>query len=183
MSFTIFLYCIAIVVSRVLDVSLGVLRTVCIFRNLKGAAAMIGFFEALFWTLAAAKFTTNLDVPAYIVAYALGFSLGTFVGLKIENRLAIGNQVLRVFTRSSAEILPVLRGNGLRVTKFAGEGQSGAVDLLMLKLPRKGVSKITDTIKKLDPSSFYFIDDIGASSDAIPMKSIVPSLGFRAQRK
>lgn len=183
MSLTIFIYCIAIIFSRILDVSLGVLRTVCIFRNLKREAAIIGFFEALFWTLAAAKVTTNLDTPAFVVAYAFGFSLGTFVGLKIENRLAIGNQVLRVFTRSSSEILPVLRNSGLRVTKFAGEGQSGSVDLLMLKLPRKGVEKITDTIKSLDPSSFYFIDDIGASSDAIPMKSIVPSLGFRALRK
>lgn len=183
MTLSVFLFCLAIVAARILDVSLGVLRTVCIFRNYQLSAAIIGFFEALFWLLATAKVATNLDTPAYVVAFSLGFSLGTFIGLKIENRLAMGNQVLRVFTKKSDEILPVLRAEGFRVTKFTGEGQSGAVDLLLLKLFRKGVSNTIDKIKKLDNEAFYFIDDIGASSDAIPTRRVSSLLGIRSLRK
>ncbi|MCB0353506.1 MAG: DUF2179 domain-containing protein [Bdellovibrionales bacterium] len=154
-----------IVLARVGDVSLGTLRTIFVVKGKRGEAVITGFFEALLWVVAVGKVATNLDQPILVVAYATGYAVGNFVGLTIEKKLAMGNQVLRVFTRKSGDLLTLLRDREHRVTKFTGEGRESAIDMLLMKAKRRHVSEIVSLVREHDQEAFFFIDDIGETSE------------------
>lgn len=93
-----------IVVARITDVSLGTLRTMNVMQGRRGVAWILGFCEILIWVFAVSKVIGNLQQPAYAIAYALGFATGNYVGMTFEKWIALGEQVVRVFTRAGAQI-------------------------------------------------------------------------------
>lgn len=60
------------------------------------ASAALGFVEVLIWVLAVGGVVEHLSNPAAVLAFAGGFSVGTLVGMTIEQRIAIGFRVVRV---------------------------------------------------------------------------------------
>ncbi|HEX9652767.1 MAG TPA: DUF5698 domain-containing protein, partial [bacterium] len=93
------LTCIVIIVARIADVSFGTMRTVFIVQGRKGIAFVLAFLEVTIWVVVVSKVIQNLSQPEYVVSFALGFSLGTYLGITMETWLAVGDQVLRIFTR------------------------------------------------------------------------------------
>ena len=122
------LMCLGIILARITDVSLGTLHTMFVVQGRRKLAWVLGFFEILIWVVVVSKVIQNLSEPAYAVAYALGYATGNVVGITMENWLAYGEQVIRVFTRKGETIATQLRGEGFRVTTFAGEEGDGPVD-------------------------------------------------------
>lgn len=47
--------------ARILDVSIGTVRTILVFRSHRIWAAVLGFFEVLIWLVAAGSVIQNLD--------------------------------------------------------------------------------------------------------------------------
>jgi uncharacterized protein YebE (UPF0316 family) len=160
-----------IVIARIVDVSLGTLRTFFIVQGRKKTAFCLAFIEVLIWVVVVSKVVQNLHEPVLMIAFAFGFALGTYIGVTLESWLAVGRQVVRIFSRESSDIAQALRELGHRVTSFEGQGQEGAVSLLFLEAKRKHVRKIVNAALQLDPKCFYIVDDIRTSS----------SLGFRMQ--
>jgi len=175
----ILLFCLLIIAARIADVTLGTLRTVSIFRGLRGAAFALGFFESLIWLTAITHVTSNLNEPVYMVAFALGFAVGNYVGLTIERSLAVGEQVIRVFSRESHEMAKKLREAGHGVTIFKGEGKEGPVDMLFMRVDRRKSKKVIQVLREVDPKSYFIIDDIVGTSDPAP--PLIPFTGWRAR--
>lgn len=171
-----------IVGARVLDVSIGILRIISVVRGRRLVAVLLGFLEALIWVFAISKVTAHLDKPIYMVAFAFGFSLGNFVGLTLERRLAYGNQVIRIFTRLGSEMAEKLRDLNYKITIFNGKGRAGPIDMLLLKTSRKEMPALLERVRGIDAESFYFVDDITLTSDA-PVSSIFAPGMLRLKRK
>ncbi|NUN13360.1 MAG: DUF2179 domain-containing protein [Myxococcales bacterium] len=169
MNSEIWLTCVFIVLARITDVSLGTLRTVAVITGRRYLAFLLGFCEILVWVFAVSKVVQNLDRPAFAVSYAFGFALGNFLGITIENRVALGNQVLRVFTRMGKEVAETLRAHGFPVTSFLGEGRDGPVSLLFIETRRKDAVTVTRVARDIDPACFYVIDDIRMASTAMQL--------------
>jgi uncharacterized protein YebE (UPF0316 family) len=167
-----------IFLARIGDVTLGTIRTICIVQGRALTAWFLGFFEILIWLFAAAQVFTNLDSPIYAIIYALGFATGNYVGIKVEQWLAFGHQIVRIFTRSNGLMMDGLRTDGFRVTTFPGEGRSGPVNLLFIETRRKDVSRVIRRAGELDPECFYLVDDIRHS--ARPAALPTPPTGWRA---
>lgn len=153
-----------IIVARIADVSLGTMRTVAVINGRRGTALVIGFFEVLIWVSVVRAVIHHLDNPVYAVSYAAGFALGTFVGVTIEDRFGTGKQVLRVFSRSGAEIAAKLRAGGFVVTAFEGSGKEGPITMLFVEAPRQAMRRILDQVTGIDPGCFYILDDVRLSS-------------------
>jgi uncharacterized protein YebE (UPF0316 family) len=160
------LMCLGIILARTTDVSLGTLRTVFVVQGRRKLAWVLGFFEILIWVVVVSKVIQNLSQPVYAVAYALGYATGNVVGITLENWLAFGEQVIRVFTREGNAIATQLRSEGFRVTKFVGEEGDGPVDMLFIESPRKKTSDITLFVREVDSTCFYIVDDVRAVSHA-----------------
>src|SRR5438874_10738535 len=89
-----------IFIARMCDVTLGTLRNVFISKGLRNAVPVLGFFEVLIWLISIRQIMQHLDNPMCYLAFASGFATGTYVGLGIEKRLALGLQILRVIIPS-----------------------------------------------------------------------------------
>lgn len=170
--------CLLIVIARIGDVSLGTLRTICVVNGQRGVAWILGFFEILIWLMVVSKVINSLDDPAYAIAYALGFATGNYIGITLEKYVAFGEQVVRVFTRQGVQLAEDLRGSGFVVTRFAGEGRDGPVDLLFIETPRKLAPKAAQQAKQLDPDCFIVVDDVRSVSSGL-LRGFEPT-GWRA---
>ncbi|MDD3715568.1 MAG: DUF5698 domain-containing protein [Candidatus Marinimicrobia bacterium] len=154
--------------ARVCDVSLGTLRHVMVIKEKRLPAVVFSFVEALIWVYAVSRVLSELSSPMTIIAFALGFACGTFVGMSIDRLFKIGDQVLRIFTVNGAVIATHLRDLGYRVTEIEGKGRDGRIDLLFVQLKRKKTAAVTREIRRLDPACYFVIDDIRVANVAIP---------------
>ena len=82
-----FSMCIKIFCARLIDVSLGTFRTINTVKGKDLAAASIGLVEITVWFLIV-KEALNTDNNSIwiVISYAMGFSVGTYIGGKISKR-------------------------------------------------------------------------------------------------
>jgi len=153
-----------IYLARICDVSLGTLRTLMVVHGRRRFAFVLGFFEVLIWVIAAAKVLRNLDQPFYAVMYALGAATGSFVGMTIERRVALGHQIVRVFTKQGPEVAARLRAAGFGVVEIDGRGEAGPLALLFVEVSRRNAMQAIARAREADPECQYILDDVRLTS-------------------
>jgi uncharacterized protein YebE (UPF0316 family) len=93
------------------------MRIVFVSRGLKYLAPIVGFFEVIIWLLAIRVIMQNLNNTVCYIAYGAGFGLGTYIGMYIEKKMAMGRGILRIITRKdAAPLISCLRENSFGVT-------------------------------------------------------------------
>jgi len=179
-----------IFLARLSDVSLGTIRISFVSRGFKYLASLVGFFEVMIWLLAIRVIMQNLDNVVCYLAYGAGFSMGTFVGINIEKRMAIGTSIIRIITqRDASELINRLRAEGFGVTNLQASGRDGLVHVIFLSVKRSNIEDILELIRQYNPKAFFTIEESSSVSEGIfPMKqnriSMPPLLGpFRFWRK
>jgi uncharacterized protein YebE (UPF0316 family) len=161
MWFTYGLIPLLIFLARIVDVSLDTLRIVFISKGNKILAPILGFFEILIWLAAITNIMQNLDNLTYYIAYAAGFAAGNYIGLKIENRLAIGVQIIRIIThKDSTDLINELRDAGLRVTYMEAQGKEGKVHIVYSVVERNKIKFVINLVNIHNPKAFYSIEDV-----------------------
>lgn len=147
--------------ARILDVSIGTLRIIFVSKGFKYWSAILGFAESLIWILAISKVMQNLGDWQTYVSFALGFAAGNFVGVFIEERIAIGNLLIRIITRKEADdLVKALWASGYGITSVDAQGETGPVKLIFSVVKRKKLTEILETIKRYNPNAFYTIEDM-----------------------
>jgi len=159
--FTYLVLPLLIFTARIFDVTLGTIRIVFVSRGKKFLAPLFGFFEVLIWLLAIGQIMKNLNNVVCYVAYAGGFATGNFVGLYLEEKLAMGSQVLRaIINQDASELIELLRARGYGVTCFDAHGISGKVNLVFMIIKRSELRKVVDFIQGFHPGAFYSVEDV-----------------------
>jgi uncharacterized protein YebE (UPF0316 family) len=150
-----------IFLSRIVDVSIGTIRIVFISRGKKILAPILGFFEVLVWIIVVSKVMQNaVGMPAYI-GYAAGFAMGNYIGMLIEEKLAIGVVVVRIITSLDAvDLRKALTDSGFGITAIDAEGAKGKVDVIFTTVKRQDLSQVVDIIRKEQPKAFYSVEDV-----------------------
>jgi len=157
-----------IFIARIMDVSIGTLRVISIAKGMKMLAPVLGFFEVSIWLLAIGVILQNLNNWQNFIAFALGFAAGNYVGILIENKLALGTASLRIITRRDAsELEMVLREKGYGLTSMDAEGKSGPVKVLFMLVSRSELPGIIKTVNKYNPHAFYSIEDVRFVNEGI----------------
>lgn len=98
-TFSLIILPILIFLARIVDVTFGTIRIIFVSRGLKWLAPIFGFFEIMIWLFAIGQVFSNMTNITYYVAYAGGFACGNFVGIWIEEKMAIGTMVVRIITK------------------------------------------------------------------------------------
>lgn len=154
----IFLAYILIFLARIMDVSLSTVRTILVVRGKRLWAAFCGFFEvsiyitALSWVMAG-----GFNDPFKVIAYALGFATGTYVGMFVEEKLAIGTLTMQIIPAEESQahaLLEAARECGFGVTSLVGEGREGTKHVLMVTLARRTQRALLALVDQLAPGSF-----------------------------
>jgi uncharacterized protein YebE (UPF0316 family) len=157
-----------IFLARICDVSIGTLRIIFVSKGKKNIAPILGFFEVLIWIIAISKIMQNLDNYINYIAYAAGFATGNFVGMIIEEKLAMGIQLIRIFTHQNGpELVKTLNTNGFGATSVEAHGAVDKIDLIYTIVQRHELEKVLDIIDEFNPKAFYTIEDVKAVNEGI----------------
>ena len=170
---TIYLQALFIFLARILDVSMGTVRTILLVKGNRKIASVIGFFEVMIFLLVLGNVVGNINKPILIIAYCSGFACGNFVGGKLEEKLSIGKVSAEVILKENVEeVIQALRNEGFGVTIFEGMGLEGKSYMMNIILERKNIKKFREIMGKTDPNAFITIFDIRASAGGhfVPIK-------------
>ena len=153
---------VAIFFARILDVSLGTVRTILVFRGHAYVAALIGFIEVLVWITAAGQVLADLSAWYLAVAYAAGFATGNVIGIWVEARLALGLELVRVVSKDrSVQLAEKLRELNYSVIQLQGLADSGdPVEIIFVVERRRQVARLLRDIELADPQAFCTISDV-----------------------
>lgn len=153
---------LAIFVARILDVSLGTVRTIVVFRGHRALAAVIGFLEIIIWVLAAGQVLQNLDQWYLVIAYAAGYGAGNYIGIWLESKIALGREMVSAISfRTDGELAKILRERGFSAIDVdADMGRGPPVDLVLTVTRRRRVPELVRTILEVDPEAQYSVSDV-----------------------
>ena len=180
---------VLIFLARIIDVTIGTLRIVFISRGDKIISPLLGFFEVLIWTIAVSRIFEHLNNYLYYIAFAGGFAVGNYVGLIIEEKLALGVVIIRsIVKRNANKLISALREGGYGVTTVDAKGSKENVKVLYSIVKRQDIEKVVNLINLYNPKSFYTIEDVRQVSHGVfPIKSthfpLARGHGFRRWRK
>lgn len=152
--------------ARVVDVTMATVRTLMVMQSRKLQAAIIGFFEVIIYITALGKVVDSLDNPISLLAYGLGFACGTYVGIIVENKIALGNLAAQIIlkTADNKELIDVLREKKFGVTIIEGHGIQGPREILNIALNRKDLEKLKELVYKFDDKAFITVNSINPIS-------------------
>jgi len=148
---------LSIFLLRLLDQTLGTLRILYVNKGKPLFGAILGFIESAIWIVAISQVIQDLNDPFLIFGYALGFAAGTIMGSYIENTIAIGDIVVRIFVpknSDSEKVAEQLRTNGLGVTIINGEGMQGEVTIAWCVTPRKRLKEVMKIVSEITPDAY-----------------------------
>ncbi len=150
-----------IFLSRVCDVTIGTIRIIFISKGKRYIAPILGFFEVFIWILAISRIMQNLDNYVNYFAYAGGFAAGNYVGMLLEEKIAIGVMIVRVITQKSADLLIAkLHSMGFGITSVDAQGFKEKVNVIYTVIHRSELKKVIGIINEYNPKAFFSVEDI-----------------------
>lgn len=152
--------------ARIGDVSLATMRIMLLMSGRRQIAPLLGFLESLIWIMAIGQIIRSVNSPLAYIAYAAGFGTGTYVGMWLEGRLALGKVIVRVITRRDAtELIKVLMQSRFGFTNIVAEGRRGNVNVIFSVVRRKDLPELVQLIEAHNPNAFYTIENVRYASN------------------
>ncbi|MGX7091335.1 DUF2179 domain-containing protein [Hutsoniella sourekii] len=138
-------------------IMLNTIRTLLTMRGYRNVAPFIAIVEITIYTLGLSMVMNYLQENIfYLVFYALGFSIGIYLGMLVEDRIALGYSVLQVFTQGDNHALAQhLRQEGYGVTIQTGYGRDGDRLILTILTPRSREVELRNRILEISPQAFF----------------------------
>ena len=158
---SIFFMCIKIFFARLIDVSLGTLRTINTVKGRDLVASLIGLVEITVWFLIV-KEALNTDNNSIwiVISYALGFSVGTYIGGKISKRFIKSNlEVQVILSTRDDNIVNKIREEGYGVTAIEVNGSKNEKYMLYIQIRDQSFEHLKNIIKKLDQKAFIVVNE------------------------
>jgi uncharacterized protein YebE (UPF0316 family) len=149
--------------AKIIEVSLATLRQILINKGYRRVGTILSFFEILLWTFVASRVIIGItEAPVKGIVYSIGFSLGVYIGSRIENFIAMGKVLIQtiVSRENSDAVTGLLRGKGYAVTTMDARGRDSDKTVLMIFANRKGKEEIIREIHRLDGTAMIITNDV-----------------------
>lgn len=157
------LICIQIFCARIVDVSIGTIRTVLTVKGKKYISAILAFFEVFIWFWVAREaLNTEINSLWIPISYSLGYATGTLIGTYLANNVIKGFISIQVITESDNDLLiNSLRseGFGVSVVELKKEKDENKKDMLYVEIKKSSLKDATKIIRKYDPNAFVIINE------------------------
>lgn len=157
---TLFILCTKIFFARILDVSLGTLRTIITVKGKDLLAACIGFFEICIWfTIVREALNTDETSMFVMLSYAAGYATGTYIGGVISKKVIRGTVSMQIIT-ANHNLVNVIRDNGYAVSVMNIKGQE-EIDkyMLYIEVNNKSYDRLMNLVKNNDSKAFIVVNE------------------------
>lgn len=150
--------------AKIIEVSISTIRVVFIGKGERAKGAILGFVEIMIWLVVVSSVLNNItEDPIKMLIYAAAFSLGNYLGVTIESKIAVGLASIQVVVNEkSGDILAdILREQGYGVTIIEGKGKNESIkNLLFIQLKRKKIPEAVKLVKQHNPEAYITVNDI-----------------------
>lgn len=155
--------------ARLIDVTLGTVRIIFTSRGKKHLAPVLGFVEVFIWVSVIAQVTRGANHIVAYLAYAAGFAAGNYLGMYIEDKLAIGTLVIRAIVPAAlaGDMAKALKEQGFGITIVNGQGSQGAVCVIFTVVMRKEFPRAAEAIKSVNPETFFTVEELRSAEHGI----------------
>lgn len=152
---------IFILVSKIIENGLATLRMIFVSNGKKMIGAVLQLVTSLIWIFSTSIVLIDIDKDILkIVAFALGSFLGSYLGCQIEEKLAIGsNMITAIIDEENKQIIDIIRNHGFAVTTTKGTGINSTKEILLIVTSRKKRKKIVKLIKDFDGRSLIISEN------------------------
>ncbi len=157
-----FLTCLKIFCARILDVSLGTVRTIVTVKGERLLASLVGFVEVIIWYVIVKEVLNTPENSLWLgISYAFGFAAGTYIGAYISERFISGNFGVQVITsNNSMALVYALREAGYAVSVIDVRGKNeGNKHLLFIEINKKSFNHLNKLIKEIDKEAFVVVNE------------------------
>lgn len=158
-----FFLCIKIFFARILDVSIGTIRTMLMVKGKTLFTSILAFLEVFIWFLVAKEaLITNVESIFIPIAYSLGYASGNLIGSFIATNFIKGIIGVEVVTlKGNKKLLNAVRKSGYRVSiidlKDDFEGKKH--EMLYFQINNKSLKHLLHLIKKYDKYAFIVVNE------------------------
>lgn len=160
---TLFLLCLKIFFVRIIDVSLGTVRTLITVKGRTLLASAVGFIEIFVWFVIVKEALNTTETSIWIaVAYSLGFATGTYIGGYLSDRFIKGNFGVQVVTsNNNHKLIDVLRQEGYAVSVIDIKGQDKANEkyMLFIEIQKNNFEHLKKLIHSIDKKAFIVVNE------------------------
>lgn len=150
-----------IFILRVTNNAVGTVRVIVMHEGRRSLGFALASLESLLFAYTAGMVITDLENIPNLVAYVLGFAVGGYVGMFIEQKyLNIFNIVDIIADETTAHIIAeALRGNDHGVTEIHGEGARGHVSQLRVVAHHRDVNEVLQIAREIKPGCFITVEE------------------------
>jgi len=161
-SMSIFYLCIKILITRIIDVTLGTLRTIITVKDKILLASIIGFFEVLIWFLIAKEALEKSNSILIGIFYAPGFAAGTYIGGIISRKIIKSHLEVQIITdKMTQDQVDELRKEGFAISIMNINVKKGKPDkfMMLLEINNKDLLKLQKLVKIHDKEAFIIVNE------------------------
>jgi uncharacterized protein YebE (UPF0316 family) len=158
---TLFLLCAQVFACRIVDVSLGTVRTILTVKDKIAAASAIGFVEVFVWfVIVRTALDSGEDSLWVAIAYAGGFAAGTYAGGKLAGKFLKGILNVQIVTSTKDDsLVQNIRDAGFAVSVLnVNSSQFGDEKyMLVIEIRSEKLQKLKKTVYSQDPGAFFMV--------------------------
>lgn len=151
--------CIKIFFARILDVSIGTIRTLIMVKGKIYITTLLAFLEVFIWFIVAKEAlvmsVNSLFIP---ISYSLGYAFGTYLGTYICNNFIkniISIQI--IIKKNKTRLINAIKKAGYAVSVI--DLKNNKEGMLICEINSKYQNKLISIVKKYDKEAFITIND------------------------
>ncbi len=129
---------------KIIENSLATLRLILVSNGKKWLGAFLLFTTSIIWIVSSHIAIIDINISMVLI-FSVGSLLGSYIGSILEEKMAIGNNMLICITQK--QMSEILRQNGYIITKVEGYGKDSKKEVLFVILKR---NQNKDLIRSLD---------------------------------
>lgn len=140
---------LAIFLCKIIENAIATLRLILVSNGKKKLGAILQGIVALVWIFGTGIVIVNINKDLFkIVVFIIGSIIGSYLGSIIEEKIALGSNMLICITKEKFENIIKKELNDYKITTICEKNNNYSVLLIVLK--RKEINKITNILKNID---------------------------------
>lgn len=163
----IFIIYLIILLLKILENALATLRSIILTTGRKGLGAFLNLVISLIWIFATGMVLIDIEKDLFkIVAFAIGSYLGSYIGCLIEEKLALGtNLIICITSKDKETLIKKLEELNYDVIVIEAKDNQDDKNVLFIMTSRKSRKRVINTIKRIDKKSSIIIENAFAHSN------------------
>lgn len=152
-----------IFLSEIFILACVILRGILSARNEKLINLTLGTIQTGVYVLSSSLVVGGIiDDPLRVVFYVLGCGIGCYLGMVLDEKLAIGQDMITVIIdkKDGIELTKEIRERGYAITTLDGKSKNKDKTILMIATKRKREKKLINLIMKINENALIIDESI-----------------------